>query len=68
MGDIGHSVRCSIHPQRSSVCREFAPSWEDGTPNPRCDRARVRWGLAPLTPQDWEDPDAPVTPRLPHAA
>jgi hypothetical protein len=24
-------------------------SWEDGTPNPQCDNARIAYGLAPLT-------------------
>lgn len=68
LGEIGKSVRCAIHPQRSSVCRDFVPSWENGEPNPRCDKARARWGLAPLTPHDWEDPDAPTTPEFPRAA
>jgi Predicted Fe-S-cluster oxidoreductase len=65
LGDIGSAVRCSIHPQRSSVCRDFVPSWEDGSHNPRCDQARAVWGLSPLTPEDWRDPDGPVDPTLP---
>ena len=58
MGDIGASVRCTIHPRRSSVCRDFPPSYEDGTGghNPRCDNARAKWGLPPLTPEDWGAP------------
>ena len=72
LGEIGSAVRCSIHPRRSSVCREFVPSWEDGTHNPRCDQARAAWGLRPLTPEDWRDPDSPIAPpsppRLPRAA
>ena len=61
LGDIGNTVRCTIHPRRSSVCREFVPSWEDGQHNPRCDSARARWNLPPLTPEDWIDP----TPTIP---
>lgn len=72
MGDIGASVRCTIHPRRSSVCRDFPPSYEDGTGghNPRCDNARAKWGLPPLTPEDWgaPAPSAPATPELPRVA
>ena len=57
VGEIGRSVRCSIHPCRSSSCREFQASYADGaTLNPCCDQARTRWGLAPLTPEDWRRP------------
>lgn len=49
-GQIGQSVSCRIYDKRASVCREFAVAWEDGTPNPRCDKARLAWGLAPLKP------------------
>lgn len=57
-GRIGSAVRCTIHPQRSSVCREFEPSWHDGaTVNERCDKARIAHGLRPLTPDDWISPD-----------
>ena len=52
-GEIGVAVRCAIHPRRPSPCREFAPSWEDGTPNPRCDEVRARIGLSPLTTADF---------------
>jgi Fe-S-cluster containining protein len=52
-GEIGVLARCGIHPLRSSVCREFPPSYEDGTPNERCDEARARWGMPPLGPGDW---------------
>lgn len=70
-GDIGHSVRCSIHPRRSSVCRDFAPSWEGGVHNPRCDKARAVWGLLPLIPGDWQDlpqDSDGCPPQLPRAA
>lgn len=70
LGDIGQSVRCTIHPRRSSVCRDFVPSWENGEHNPRCDAARARWNLPALTPEDWQDPDWPTTPQrgMPRAA
>ncbi len=53
VGEIGRRVHCAIYDRRSSVCRAFDPSWENGSPNERCDRARVAWGMAPLTPADW---------------
>ncbi|HQI80313.1 MAG TPA: YkgJ family cysteine cluster protein [Deltaproteobacteria bacterium] len=52
-GEIGRSVYCSIYERRASVCRVFTPSWENGEPNERCDRARAAWGLEPLRPGDW---------------
>lgn len=73
-GRIGEAVRCSIHPQRASVCREFLPSFENGEPNSRCDSARARYQLPPLTPADWRDrdPDEPEpsgpAPRWPEVA
>ncbi|SHI74318.1 hypothetical protein SAMN02745216_00405 [Desulfatibacillum alkenivorans DSM 16219] len=56
MGLIGKSVHCSIYDKRASVCREFTPSWENGEPNPRCDKARAAHGLEPLTPSHWPKP------------
>lgn len=53
-GVVGREVFCTIHPQRSSTCREFTPSYEDGEPHEPCDRARARHGLAPLRPEDWQ--------------
>jgi Fe-S-cluster containining protein len=61
LGEIGQSVRCTIHPQRSTVCRDFDASWSNGEPNPRCDAARARHGLPPLTPDDWISPEPPGT-------
>ena len=52
-GRIGHAVRCTIHTRRPSPCREFEASWSRGVHEPRCDDARSRWGLAPLTAEDW---------------
>ena len=51
--EIGVHSRCTIHPQRPSVCREVEASWESGAPSAQCDRARAAHGLAPLTPGDW---------------
>jgi hypothetical protein len=51
--DIGRHSRCTIHPQRPSVCREVDASWEYGRPSPQCDKARAAYGLPALTPQDW---------------
>jgi hypothetical protein len=62
-GAIGQAVRCTIHPRRASVCREFAASWSNGEPNERCDRARAQWGLAPLTPADWAVPCTAASAR-----
>jgi Fe-S-cluster containining protein len=56
LGDIGHSVRCSIYERRASICREFEPSWQNHVPNPRCDKARLAWGLKPLKPDTWLNP------------
>ena len=54
-GEIGGHVYCRIYEQRSSVCRDFEPSWEKSEPNPRCDKARLMWGLAPISPESWFD-------------
>lgn len=51
-GEIGLACACSIHPQRPSPCREFEASWAGGEHQPRCDQARRRHGLPPLSPED----------------
>ncbi|WP_447592337.1 YkgJ family cysteine cluster protein [Aquipseudomonas campi] len=50
LGDVGGAVRCTLYAQRSSTCREFDASWENGVANPHCDAARAAHGLPPLTP------------------
>ena len=50
-GTIGDAVRCTIYDARPSPCRELRMSWEDGTHSPQCDKARLRHGLPPLTPE-----------------
>lgn len=70
-GNIGERVFCRIHPQRSSSCREYQPSYEDGSVNPRCDTARAAYGLAALTGEDWigrPDDDKPHPPSWPRVA
>lgn len=47
-GTPGESACCTIYAQRPSPCREFLMSGENGEINEACDRARARYGLAPL--------------------
>jgi Fe-S-cluster containining protein len=56
-GFIGKKVHCSIYAKRASVCRDFSASWENGIHNERCDKARVAWGLLPLSPEIWHLPE-----------
>jgi len=53
-GKVGEAASCSIYAQRPSPCRTLRASWEDGTPEPQCDRAREKHGLAALTLADWD--------------
>ncbi|MDH5835014.1 YkgJ family cysteine cluster protein [Luteimonas kalidii] len=80
--EIGVYSRCTIHPQRPSVCREVDASWEHGRASPQCDKARLAHGLPLLGPADWRwrDPagndgdrpddngNTPPAPRLPPLA
>ncbi len=52
-GELGKEVACSIYEQRPTPCRSFEASLENGSPNERCDRARVGKGLEPLKAEDW---------------
>ncbi|MBU0699523.1 MAG: YkgJ family cysteine cluster protein [Pseudomonadota bacterium] len=63
IGEIGRKVCCNIYDRRASVCREFEPSWQNHQSNPRCNQARLVWGLKPLSPDSWHD-----TSRFPKAA
>ena len=56
-GEIGDRVYCKIYENRSSICREFKPAWENDEASPRCDHARTVWGLKPLTPESWIYPE-----------
>ncbi len=42
-GDIGASVACRVYDQRPAPCRELKPG------DDKCQRARARHGLPPLT-------------------
>jgi Fe-S-cluster containining protein len=47
-GTVGVRVWCAIYERRPSVCREVAPSGQNGMANIWCDRARAIWGLPPI--------------------
>jgi len=70
-GTIGKQVFCEIYERRPSVCRELEPSYKNGHPEPKCDRARSAYGLAPLTPDTWTEgkgnDDSPPHPYSPAA-
>ena len=52
-GKIGEYVSCTIYNNRSTTCRNFEASFENGLKNIRCDEARAKHGLRPLTKYDW---------------
>ncbi|CAN5648036.1 YkgJ family cysteine cluster protein [soil metagenome] len=52
-GVVGESVACGIYANRPSPCRDFKASFEDGTSNEACDRARLSKGLARLSLETW---------------
>ena len=56
---IGVYSRCSIHPNRPSVCRDVDASFEYGLASDQCDRARIAHGLPVITQADWRWRDAP---------
>ena len=53
MGRVGQSAHCIVYSNRPSPCRLFKASFEDGYQNTRCDQARAKHGLAPLSKQDY---------------
>lgn len=59
-GTIGLDAHCGIHPVRSSACREFEASYSNGIKNERCDKARAKFGLAPLKPESWNPHGVPT--------
>lgn len=61
-GRVGDQVSCQIYENRPSPCRNFKASYEDGYLEERCDLARAKHGLRPLTKQDWKDFRAPSRP------
>lgn len=52
-GTIGSDASCGMYSQRSSTCREFDASFENGNQEAQCDKARLAHGLPPLTAEDW---------------
>jgi Fe-S-cluster containining protein len=52
-GVIGDQVSCQIYENRSSTCRDFVASYENGEVNPFCDFLRSEYGLPPLTEKDF---------------
>jgi hypothetical protein len=79
--EIGTYSRCSIHPNRPSVCREVDAAWEYGKPSPQCEKARLAFGLPALTQADWrwrddagndshpdDNDNSPMPPALPPIA
>lgn len=62
LGNPGERVACTIYSERPSPCREFTPSFENGVRNEACDKARAHYGLLPLTPEIWQDPENPLQP------
>jgi Fe-S-cluster containining protein len=60
-GKVGSSVSCSIYTLRPTPCREFSASFEEGEHEPRCDQARMKYNMRPLTRRDWAPALAPDT-------
>jgi uncharacterized protein len=52
-GNVGENVGCSIYSQRPSPCRDLKASYEDGEHSEQCDRARAKYALPALRPEDW---------------
>jgi Fe-S-cluster containining protein len=48
-GQVGKDAHCSIYENRPSPCRKFEASYAYGVKEPRCDEARIQFGLRPLT-------------------
>ncbi|PTQ89512.1 YkgJ family cysteine cluster protein [Agitococcus lubricus] len=48
-GEVGQTVSCRIYQQRSSTCRDFNFLDEQGQIDIRCNQARQKHGLPPLT-------------------
>lgn len=57
-GEVGVATTCRMYERRPSPCHELKPAFENGEPSPQCDRARIAYGLRPLTRDAWEHPPA----------
>jgi uncharacterized protein len=53
-GRVGDKVGCEIYLNRPSPCRNFKASYENGYQEIRCDEARSKHGLKPLTKSNWK--------------
>jgi uncharacterized protein len=50
-GTVGQpGIACAIYANRPTPCREFPTWFDDGSPNPDCQRLRAAIGLPPLQP------------------
>ena len=69
-GQLGEGVSCLIYDRRPAPCRDLEPSYRNGLSSEKCDTARLRHGLPPLSAADWEVPTRPPedVPTLPQAA
>lgn len=57
VGELGkEGISCSIYQNRPTPCREFANWFDDGTPNPECQKLRAGIGLPPLPPLQADSP------------
>jgi len=54
LGTIGKHVFCKIYWRRPSICREIVPSYKKGYPEIKWDKARLAYGLPPLTAETWK--------------
>ena len=67
-GEVGKSFYCSIYARRPSICRAVEAAYATGRPSEQCDKARLAFGLPPLTPDAWREPEdepSPTAPNLP---
>ncbi len=53
MARVGQSAQCIVYANRPTPCRLFLASFENGFQNIRCDQAREKHGLKPLTKRDY---------------
>lgn len=65
VGKVGVAASCSIYESRPTPCRQFTASYEDGKHQPRCDEARRKHGLKPLSRDSFKsikinDPEIPI--------
>lgn len=70
-GIVGDCVHCRIYPQRPSPCRNYRFNGENGELNPRCDEARLAFGLPtlqPCSPRPGDEDNSPFPPEVPPIA